>query len=94
LSLATSILNTKPNIFNYIQCKNEKDNAVKGCKKLTTYMDHHHQHHHCHLMQWMEAVSSAHVLTLQLVQHCLTWFEITIVQWIHQCELAKYAPVV
>jgi hypothetical protein len=42
----------------------------------------------------MEAVSSAHVLTLQLVQHCLTWFKIIIVQWIQQRELAKYVPVV
>jgi hypothetical protein len=32
LSVATSIPNTKPNIFSYIQCKNEKDNAVKGHK--------------------------------------------------------------
>jgi len=94
LSLATSIPNTKPNIFNYIKCKNEKDNAVKGHKKLTTYTDHHHQCHRCHLMQWMEAVSGAHGLTLHLLQHCLTWFKIIIVQWIQQCELAKYAPVV
>jgi hypothetical protein len=45
-------------------------------------------------MQWMEAVSLAHGLTLQLLQHCLTWFKIIIVQWIQQRELAKYVPVV
>jgi hypothetical protein len=45
-------------------------------------------------MQWMEAVSGAHGLTLQLLQHCLTWFKIIIVQWIQQSELAKYASVV
>jgi hypothetical protein len=40
----------------------------------------------------MEAVSGAHGLTLQLMQHCLTWFKITIVQWIQQRELANYTP--
>jgi hypothetical protein len=57
-------------------------------------MDHHHQCHHCHLMQWMDAVSGPHVLTLQLLQHCWTWFKITIVRRIQQRELAKYVPVV
>jgi hypothetical protein len=42
----------------------------------------------------MEDVSGGHGVTLQLLQHCLTWFKIIIVQWIQQHELAKYAPVV
>jgi hypothetical protein len=42
----------------------------------------------------MEAVSGAHGLTLQLLQHCWPWFKIIIVQWIQQCELAKYVHVV